>query len=126
MACSAYNPFCEIFMVFYTAINPIVLIEFIDIRNISKPGARPGLDQCFDMYCCFNHLREDESSRQPGDVQPFSTRLNCFGSLDNPEELNCNVIGSAPLLCQCDQILACLFRLTCDRTSYFTLAYHAP
>jgi hypothetical protein len=41
MACSAYNPFWEIFLVFYSATNPIVLIEFIDIKDISNPEASP-------------------------------------------------------------------------------------
>ena len=44
-------------MVFYTAINPIVLIEFIDIRDISNLDARLSFLRASEMYCGFNHLQ---------------------------------------------------------------------
>jgi hypothetical protein len=58
MACSAYNPFCEIFMVFYTAINPMVLIEFIDITEISNLDARPSSGKRLQYVPLFQSLEK--------------------------------------------------------------------
>ena len=85
MACSAYNPFCEIFMAFYSAINPIVLIEFIDIKDISNPDASQNGKRFQNRYCCFNHLRGDGMRREASNVQPFSTWLKCFGRAKGDE-----------------------------------------
>jgi len=43
-------------MVFYTAINPIVLIEFIDIREISNLGARPSFWERLQYVLLFQSL----------------------------------------------------------------------
>ena len=43
-------------MAFYSAINPIVLIEFIDIKDISNPEASPNRPVDFQQVLLFQSL----------------------------------------------------------------------